>query len=535
MRLRLVAAALAAAVMAHAHFVYVTPDPGGATAKVFISENLTPDLDASMIGTTKLNLRGPDGSVTPLTLGKGEKAFFTVALPGGGNRVVYGVTDLGVMQRGQSKPHWLVYYPKTIVGDAFDAKMRLDDSIPVELVPVGRAGSFRLKLLGRGKPQSDSEIMVVLPNGDEKKVKTDANGETETFTQPGRYGAWGRFWETEAGEHNGKKYDEVRHYATLVFDAGEASSAVSAPAANVYATMPEASASFGSAVDADWLYIYGGHTAPTHAYFKGAVSGRFHRMKLTGEPVWQELPGGPALQGMNLAAHHGQIYRVGGMAPQNEKGQAADNRSVADVARFDVKKQVWEPLPPLPQTRSSHDVVVAGNKLIVVGGWALNGKSADEWRSTVEILDLAAKKPEWKSVPQPFQRRALMAAVLDGKVFVIGGMNEKQQVVRDVSIFDPSTETWSEGPKLPEGALLGFAPAAGVHQGELFVSLGDGSLIKMNRAGVWEKAGKQAPRVAHRMASAGSRVLLIGGAVKGKNLDVIEEVRLTAGGERSEQ
>jgi streptogramin lyase len=44
-------------------------------------------------------------------------------------------------------------------------------------------------------------------------------------------------------------------------------------------------------------------------------------------------------------------------------------------ARFDPATKSWEELPPLPEPRSSHDVVVIDNQVIVVGGWALDGKS----------------------------------------------------------------------------------------------------------------------------------------------------------------
>jgi hypothetical protein len=160
----------------------------------------------------------------------------------------------------------------------------------------------------------------------------------------------------------------------------------------------------------------------------------------------------------------------------------------------------------------------------VLGGWGLDGKT-EHWRSTIEILDLAAAKPEWKSAPQPFQRRALMAAVLDGKVYAIGGMNEQQKVVRTVSVYDPQTNQWSEGPELPEGAQLGFAPAAGVHQGQLYVSLGDGSLLRLETAAHrWEKAAASTPRIAHRLASRGDTILLIGGAAGGRNFDLVEAI-----------
>ena len=104
-----------------------------------------------------------------------------------------------------------------------------------------------------------------------------------------------------------------------------------------------------------WAYVYGGHIAPTHVYSTAAVSGRFSRLRLADRSTWERLPDGPPLQGMNLAAHRGQIYRVGGMQPHNQPGEPQDVRSVADVARFDPAIGRWDMLPPLPAPPSSTD------------------------------------------------------------------------------------------------------------------------------------------------------------------------------------
>lgn len=504
-----------AATLAHAHFVFVVPDADGAKAKVIMSETLKPDpqVGIAIISGTKLASRTA-GVDSPLPLVKADQSL-EVALAGKGLRVIHGVTDLGITQRG-GKPHILIYYPKTILGDPFDQKSVLGKEVPAEIVPTGRAGKLSLTLLSRGKPQSDAEITVILPDGSEKKLKTDASGQTETLPQTGRFGAWARFWEATPGERDGKKYEEVRHYATLVFDVPVASAS--------FATLPQATSSFGAVESDGWLYVYGGHIAPTHRYWKEAVSGRFYRLNLAGPNKWEELPVGPPLQGMNLTAHAGKIYRAGGMAPRNSKGEPTDNRSLAECARFEPGSGKWDALPPLPQPRSSHDVVAVNGRLIVVGGWNLQG-GTEEWVDTIAIMDLSSKKPGWRSVRQPFRRRALIAVTHQSKMYVIGGFSEQGQIVRKVSIFEPETEQWSEGPDLPAGVGLAFAPAAAVHQGRLYASVSDGSLLRLDESGAkWEAVSKTTPRVAHRMVSHGAGVLVIGGAAKGDNLHLVEAV-----------
>jgi len=524
MKIQFVAAVLLGmASLADAHFVWVVPGPDSSTAQIFISEELKPsdEVDVGIIGGTQLSLRDVTGKEIPLTLTRSGSTYVT-SLPGNGLRIVHGTTDLGLTSRGQEKAYLLVYYPKTILGNAFDPKATVGNAAPVEIVPVGRAGSLRLKVLAHGKPLSSSEVTVILPDGTQKKLTTDTDGLTTELTEAGRYGAWARYWETVGGERDGKAYAETRNYAMLVFDAGE-----SVPAsATRFATMPEPTAAFGAVASDGWLYVYGGHIAPTHSYSTTAVSGRFSRLNLAHPEKWEDLPPGPAMQGMNLAAYKGQIYRIGGMEPRNKPGDKSATFSVADCARFNPKTRKWEPLPSLPEPRSSHDVVVIGSKLIVVGGWTLRGDQPSVWLDTMETLDLSAKKLEWKSEKQPFRRRALIATSYGGKMYALGGFDEHNAVVRAVSVYDPTTGNWSAGPALPGGdATDGFAPAACVHDGKLYVSVADGGLYSLDpRAQRWVKAGQAKPRVAHRLASNGRTILIIGGANGGRNTDLIESI-----------
>lgn len=290
--------------------------------------------------------------------------------------------------------------------------------------------------------------------------------------------------------------------------------------------LPTPVSSLGAVECDDYLYVYGGHAGKTHTYSTKDVLGTFHRLKLDGGTKWEELPGGPILQGMNLAAHGGKIYRVGGMRPRNESGQPSDNVSVVDAARYDPKVGKWEPLPPLPAGRSSHDVVIAGDKLVVVGGWQSRGRGVSQvWHDTALILDLSAKQLEWREIPQPFQRRALTAAALGNKVYVLCGLDAKADAHNRVDILDVETGTWSQGPDVP-GGRIGFSPAATVHHGRLVVSTSEGNLFRLTADGKeWEKVGTSATkRIVHRLVPNGKGVLLVGGAGEKGNVAAIEAV-----------
>ncbi|WP_031495042.1 hypothetical protein [Bryobacter aggregatus] len=516
-RLLFVLSLLCAISLAQAHFVWVLSEAGGTRAKVILSEDLktTAEVDVALIQGAKLSVRDAKGVENPLQLTKAGDSY-VASLSGHGQRVIHGVVNLGVMQRGNSPEHVLIYYPKAIVGDAFDPSSRLAAAVPVELVPVPATGGLQLQMLALGKPLADAEIQVIEPDGMQRKIRTNAQGLSEVLTQKGRYGAWSRYWETKSGEQDGKQYVQLRHYATLVFDTPQ--NVAKLP------SLPEATSSFGAVVSEGWLYVYGGHISPTHSYSTAAVSGQFHRLQLSQPETWERLEAGPGLQGMNLAAHQGKIYRIGGMEPRNAPGTPSDLYSTADCARFDPAKKRWESLPPLPQPRSSHDVVVIGNQLYVVGGWELQGKAGQKWPQTMEVMDLSAKTLAWKSVKQPFLRRALIAAAHEGKVYVMGGFTDRSSISAEVNIYDPKTGEWSKGPEMPGGKEEAFAPAAVEHGQRLFVSIANGALYRLGKQ--WEKVAETTPRIAHRMASDGTRIYVMGGAEKGKNLDLIEVVTI---------
>lgn len=297
-----------------------------------------------------------------------------------------------------------------------------------------------------------------------------------------------------------------------------------------FPAMPKAVSSFGAVECDGYLYLYGGHAGKTHNYDTATVLGTFHRLKLDGGTKWEELPGGPIAQGLNLAAHGGKVYRVGGMQPKNKPGDPSDNHSLADCARFDPKANKWEQLPALPAGRSSHDVVVVGDKLVVVGGWQMQGKGeASVWHDTALVLDLAAAKLELKSIPQPFKRRALTAAALGTKVYVVGGLGADGGDKR-VDILDVATGKWSEGPTMPGGERVAFSPAACAVRSRLILNTSEGTVYRLSEKGdAWEKVAEATKKriVARLIPFGADRVILLGGAGGGSNVDMLEVIALS--------
>ena len=164
---------------ASGHFPFVVPDDKGESAKVVFSDSLEPDPNVKIekIASTKLTLRGADGKEAPLEWKQGD-GFYAVNVPGRGDRVIYGFTDYGVLQKGDDKPFKLAYYPKAVIGSA--AAKPVGEKLALEVVAEPAPGKVRFQVLAAGKPVPESEVSVMAPGG-KKAVKTDKEGYTPAF------------------------------------------------------------------------------------------------------------------------------------------------------------------------------------------------------------------------------------------------------------------------------------------------------------------------------------------------------------------
>ncbi len=208
---------LIAAAVAQVHFPFILPDDKGESAKVVFSDNLEPDtaVNIEKLSGTKLTLRDASGKESAVEWKKGE-GFYAVNVPGRGDRVIYGVTDYGVLQKGDAKPFKLVYYPKAAIGAA--TAKPIGEKLALEVVAEGKTGALRFQVLAAGKPLANAEVTVILPGGKKKAETSDKDGYTPAYDSAGRYGVYAKHVDAKPGEHAGKKYDEVRSYATLVCD-----------------------------------------------------------------------------------------------------------------------------------------------------------------------------------------------------------------------------------------------------------------------------------------------------------------------------
>lgn len=134
--------------------------------------------------------------------------------------------------------------------------------------------------------------------------------------------------------------------------------------------------------------------------------------------------------GLCSAVLDGKIYVIG--------GRGASDEILAVVERYDPEHDIWETgIDLLQEPRCYAAAVSLNGKIYVIGGRG----GQDQLLKTVEMYD--PLQNQWSYVQNLHQRReALAAAVLEGKIYAIGGF--RTQYLNSVEKYDPVLNTWEK-------------------------------------------------------------------------------------------
>ncbi|OAI54604.1 hypothetical protein AYO44_03420 [Planctomycetaceae bacterium SCGC AG-212-F19] len=218
----LILAALTAT-QVHAHFLFVRilpPAEGGRSAEIYFSE-LAEAGDPryiDKIAETKLWLQTTTGKFEPLKVHKAPDRL-RAWLPYAGSAVVVGECRYGVLARAGKTPFLLRHFPKAMAGTPAELNaMKPLGKLPLEIVATVETDGLRFTALRDGKPMPKAEFITVDANLKNEKFTADAAG-TVTWkpSAPGNYAVYTRDTRKETGEADGKKYEEIRDFATLAF------------------------------------------------------------------------------------------------------------------------------------------------------------------------------------------------------------------------------------------------------------------------------------------------------------------------------
>ena len=210
---------------------------------------------------------------------------------------------------------------------------------------------------------------------------------------------------------------------------------------------------------------------------------------LYGQSGWQPRAPFPAPPAEFLAvAAQGKLYLFGGLAPKFVP------RGL--VYEYDPATNVWTAKKPMPLP--SHHLALAAyrGKIYCFGGFKLPASGEIAWEPIDNSWEYDPAQDAWKALkPMPSQRGGAAAAVVNGKIYVIGGAGvhpgtpntplkmgpdgTPHQSVGTVEEYDVASNTWRERSHMPTprnhfvvAAVNGKIYAIGGRLASPFVSLG---------------------------------------------------------------
>jgi N-acetylneuraminic acid mutarotase len=236
------------------------------------------------------------------------------------------------------------------------------------------------------------------------------------------------------------------------------------------ADMPETRTEVSVTTDGQRIYVAGGF-APAGG--QNAAAPRAMLVYDPGTDSWAASDSIP--EGVNhagLVHLDGKLYLVGGFRENTFDPTGA-------VRIYDLASRAWTEGAPMPTPRGALAVVVLNGRIHAIGGNAANAGSLDHSEhgvasdassvGTHEVYDPASNR--WtRRAPLPTPRNHLGAAVVEGKIHVVGGRVGNDFTMTPHEVYDTTGDAWTTAPALPTGRS-GIAVVE--HGGQLYVFGGE--------------------------------------------------------------
>ncbi len=158
--------------------------------------------------------------------------------------------------------------------------------------------------------------------------------------------------------------------------------------------------------------------------------------------VLAKLPPSTPIKGCGAVLANDKILMFGG--PTRE---GAD-QGTAKVTMYDTTKNEFKELEPLPYELCNMAAVKCGENVVLAGG-SNKYDSCQGAKNTVVSYNI--EKQESTELPPMKENRIECCAVLDGNTLVVmGGQNQRGDVLKSVEAFDFKTSKWSDLPSMKE-------------------------------------------------------------------------------------
>ncbi len=261
------------------------------------------------------------------------------------------------------------------------------------------------------------------------------------------------------------------------------------------------------------LFLFGG-------YKSGVVSSKRSDVFDPTSGSWtsiQELPS--AITHMNMVLDGRTVWFAGGFK------DGYPGHAIAEVWNYDVDLDRYTAAPLLPEPRAGGGLAIVGRELHYFGGLISDRDtdSPDHW--VLNLEDLANGNGGWQATtPMPTPRNQFSTVTFQGKIYAIGGQfnHDSQQLDQArVDIFDPETNSWSNGPPLPKGHSHAEG-ATFVHDNKIWMIGGhttpmggskaqDPDILTLAPGSQWQKVGELPNPLSSPAAGIIDGIMYIGG------------------------
>ena len=214
------------------------------------------------------------------------------------------------------------------------------------------------------------------------------------------------------------------------------------------------------------------HAVTTMHGFLYAVGGRLPGGPITSlyryDPAtdqWTPLASHPgaAVDHMQAAVVDGILYAIGGTTQW-------PGPSVGEAYAYDPAGDQWSQKSSMPAPTGAMGIGVVDGKIYVIGG--LSGSQAVNF-----VFEYDPATNTWDDLtptsPMPTPRDHFVAATLSGRIHCIGGRQKDiNSIVNVHEVFDPATQLWETHAPMPT-ARAGFSAA--VLNGKILIIGGEGA------------------------------------------------------------
>ena len=152
--------------------------------------------------------------------------------------------------------------------------------------------------------------------------------------------------------------------------------------------------------------------------------------------------------GLATAVVDDKIYIIGGSSAEDAGGPDG----LSTVEEYDPKTNTWRQVADMPTPRYYPKAAVVNDMVYVFGGWYEERGVKLDYPVRVEAYDPATDT--WtRKKDMPVSRVHPAVGAVDGKIYIIGGStgwgHGHERRMDRVDIYDPATDTWETGPKMP--------------------------------------------------------------------------------------